>query len=413
MALLPPLSSCCLVLSVGRTPETLPTSVDLLEVCPTSAGAWSALRSGRRFSGVLAADADAELVEAATAAGVPVLSTLDDAHLVAVPDPGWGGTGSALAGGDAGGRLVAVCGTGGTGASTLAAAVAARGAGILGLVESPQFLHGQWGVPGTGTAKAGGMSDLGGMLHRGGPAEHDERADHGGRVLLADFALRAEQAYLHRLGEPAYGLLDLVAMARVRPLTDEDVRRGTHPVAGYRLLTGLRRPAHWTAVAPDAFDVVFDGLRRRFELVVADVTGEFEDEPETGSADVADRNHMARRTAASADVVLAVGRCGAAGRRRLAALVDDLLDHGVEPARIQPVAGDAESVTDHPVSLCGLPALPVPVPWRRGPHGAASAGDGLEAVVDAVALLVAQLPRPDRAPRLARVEPGALGCALS
>jgi hypothetical protein len=384
VALLPPLCSRCVVLSVDRPPETSPVAVDALELSPSASAAWSALRSGRRFSGVLAADADADLLAAAAAAGVPVLSTLDDAQLVAVPDPGWGGARSDPAPGDAEGQLVAVCGTGGTGASTLAAALAARGAGIL---------------------------------------EHTGRGAAGDRVLLADFALRAEQGHLHWLGDPAFGLLDLIDIGRVRPLTDDDVRRRTYPSAGYRLLPGLRRPAHWTAIAPGAFDVVLDGLLRRFDVVVADITGEFEGEAETGSADVEERNHMARHTVGNANVVLALGRSGGAGRRRLAALVDDLLDHGVEPARIQPVIGGADPAVDHPARLCGLPALPISLPWRRTPDGsadplvgipaAADLNDGVGPLVNAVALLVARLARPDRAARLARVEPGALGCALS
>ncbi len=116
------------------------------------------------------------------------------------------------------------------------------------------------------------------------------------RLLLADFALRADQAFLHGAEDAPTGLLDLVEAGRYRPLSAVDARRHTLALGSRRLLPGLRRPEHWTAVSPPAFDAMLTGLLRFFGLVVADITGEFEGEVETGSLDVEERNHMARAT---------------------------------------------------------------------------------------------------------------------
>jgi hypothetical protein len=384
---------------------------------------WSALISGRRFSAVVApaaggagdgdrpalvaAGVDPHLVEAAATTGTPVLALGPGAALGAlaagvlpvadpVPRADWppqlgpptgdpetlsklhrtGGFVAApsLDGGVAGvspgpdgleGRLVVVCGPGGTGASTLAAAVARALA----------------------------------RRRRG--------------ALLADFALRADQAMLNGLEDPAAGLLDLIEAGRYRRLTAIDARRHTVPAAGCRLLPGLRRSGHWTAVTPSLFDQLLAGLLELFDLIVADVTGEFEGEAETGSIDVEERNHMARRSALAADVVVVVGGIGNGGHR-LARVVDELLDLGVDPARILPVVrclaygSNIESTIRSPV--CGLPAPPVTVAFAGEEGGGHFPSIAVGDLVAAVSWFLADVVARDRRPPLVRVTPGSLGC---
>ena len=276
--------------------------------------------------------------------------------------------------GGAAGRLVAVCGTGGTGASVLAAALA---------------VYPFYSAAPTSEAPTAGRS---------GPAH----------VLLADLARRADQAFLHGLGDPARGLLDLAQRGRYRPVSPEDVRRHTVAIPGAQLLPGLRRPHHWTAVTPAAFEAVLVALRQAFDLVMADVTADLEGEREGGSIDVEERNHMARHTTAAADAVVAVGGPGANGIRRLAGLVDELLDHGVDPARLVPVVNRASAGDCFP-RLCGLPRPTIAVPTV--------AGDGLlpgkvvAPLGGAVSGLLAG-PAAAAAPSVVRVVPGSLGCGM-
>ncbi|MDP9074579.1 MAG: hypothetical protein M3N98_10480, partial [Actinomycetota bacterium] len=190
-----------------------------------------------------------------------------------LPGSGWASrSGSA--------QLVAVCGPGGTGASVLAAALAA---------------------------------DL---------ARRLSQPD----VVLADFALHSDQAVLHGLAEPLPSLLDLLEASRLRLPSPAQLRQVSVAGPGYRLLPGLRRLSHWTAVTARVFETALCGLRAACGLVVADIAGEFEGEAETGSLDVEDRNHMARHIARQADLVAVVGRPGMSGERRLSLTIDAMLD---------------------------------------------------------------------------------------
>ena len=189
------------------------------------------------------------------------------------------------------GQLISVCGPGGTGASTVAIALA-QGLGA------------------------------------------DVR--NGRRVLLADLARRADQAMLHDAHDLGPGTQELVEAHRLgRPDIDE-VWRTTFdvPRRGYRLLLGLRRPEAWSALRPRAIDASIDGLRRSFQVVVADVTGDFEGEADGGSIEVEERNHLARSAARRSGVVVAVGAPGMKGVYSLAAVVRSLIGIGVSPGRI-------------------------------------------------------------------------------
>lgn len=192
------------------------------------------------------------------------------------------------------GSLVAVCGPGGTGASTAAAALA------QGLAVDRRW---------------------------------------GEQVLLADLALRAEQAMLNDVGDVAPGVQDLVDGHRLRHVAPEEVRALTYavPARGYRLLLGLRRPHHWAGLRPRAFHAALESVRRTFAVTVCDLTADFEGEDEGGSADVEERNLMARTAVAQASVVFAVGDLDMKGLHSLARLLAELDEAGVPPARVVPV----------------------------------------------------------------------------
>ena len=192
------------------------------------------------------------------------------------------------------GHLVAVTGAGGTGCSTLAAAIA------QGLAADPRNL------------------DL---------------------VCLADLALHGEQAMLHGAPDVVPGLIELVEAHRSGTPSIDEVRRLTWHVRerGYHLLLGLRRHRDWTAVRPRAFAASLDGLRRGFRVVVADVDADVEGEQSTGSIDVEERNAIARTTLLAADVVLVVGLPGMKGLHSLLRTTREVLAVGVPGARLLPV----------------------------------------------------------------------------
>ncbi|MDQ1400967.1 MAG: hypothetical protein QOG97_1533 [Acidimicrobiaceae bacterium] len=356
----------------------------------SSEGAWSALTSGRRYSAVVAFGVDHELADAATRLGIPVIGVGPEsataerdlaATIAAVAAPvAWADHPNGLSAAPAcaalsdrpggTGRLLAVCGPGGTGASLVAAGLS-------------------WAFGSAGWRR---------------------------RVLLADFARRSDQAFLHGLEDPPAGLLQLVNSGRYRPIAAADVRRHTVARPGFRLLPGLRRPAHWTAVSPSAFDQLVMVLPELFDLVVADITGDFEGEADSGSCDVEERNHIARRSARAADTVVVVGGARTNGARRLSQVVDELLDLGVDPARIQPaVRCDEFPVCTHrkfsrPSRICGLPSAPVELATVAGAPGRLLPPEAVWPLAEAVTDLLSRLPAPDRRPDLVPVVPGSLGC---
>lgn len=193
-------------------------------------------------------------------------------------------------------QVIAVCGPGGTGASTAAIAVAQS------LAESAP-----------------------------------------GAVLLADLRRPAEQAMLHDARDIVPGVPELVEAHRAgRPSVDE-VRALAFSVAerGYHLLLGLRRSRHWAGIRPRSFEAAFDSMRRAYQVVVCDIDADFEGEAEGGSIDVEDRNTMARVAALQADAVVAVGAPTMKGLHSLVRVVHDLLTLGVPGRRVVPVLNRA------------------------------------------------------------------------
>lgn len=191
------------------------------------------------------------------------------------------------------GRLVAVTGSGGSGVSTVAMAVA---------------------------------------------QEFARHPSHRGMVLLADLALHAELAMLHDTHEVVPAVSELVEahrhgrvpVARIREMTFQATEHG------YHLLLGLRRHRDWTAIRPRAFGAALEGLRRSFRLVVADVDPDVEGESTTGSLDVEERNVMARATLSVADLVVVVGGADVKGLHALSRTIRELLEWGLPAERVVP-----------------------------------------------------------------------------
>jgi hypothetical protein len=234
------------------------------------------------------------------------------------------------------GRMVAVCGTGGVGASTVAAAVAQGLGGGVGRAALP------------------------------------------GPVVLADLCRRADQAMLHDVRDVLVGVQELVEAHRSGSPEGRHVRAHCLPVPerGYDLLLGLRRPRAWTALRPRAVAAAVHGLQGAYGTVVADADGDLEGEAETGSMDVEERHGLSRTAALGADVVIVVGCPGLHGVHALARLVHEVVGIGVHPVRILPVvnqaprrAGARAEITSALAELCstpeGRPAPPLHLPRRK------------------------------------------------
>ena len=168
-------------------------------------------------------------------------------------------------------------------------------------------------------------------------------ARNAGAVLLADFCLRAEQAMLHDARDVVPGVQELVDSFRTTRPSGDGVRATTFEVAerGYRLLLGLRHSRAWSTIRPKAFEAALEGLRTAFRCVVADVDADLEGEDDGGSIDVEERNVMARITCASADVVAVVGLPGMKGTHSLARVVTDVLGLGAAGSRVMAVVNRA------------------------------------------------------------------------
>lgn len=249
-------------------------------------------------------------------------------------------------------------------------------------------------------------------------------------VLLADYALHADQALLHDVGDVIPGVPELVDAfrsgtpdpARLRALTYEITARTHH------LLLGLRRHRDWTSLRARSLEAATRGLRRTFDAVVFDAEADLEGEAETGSLDVEDRNLLARTAVAVADVVVVVATGGLTGVHSLIRTIRDLEAAGVVADRIVPVLNRGPSRRRARVELheaiVGLtsddPARavlsPVFLPDRAGVDLAFRDGTPLPAwivrpVTDAVrARLDAVGPRPEAStPAPVPVAAGSLG----
>lgn len=266
--------------------------------------------------------------------------------------------------------LVAVTGSGGTGASTVAAALA------QGWADNPKA---------------------------------------GGRVALADLALRADQGMLHNVGDVVPGVQELVDAFRLgRPRADQ-VRSQLFSIVDrrYDLLLGLRRSRDWTALRPAATAAAIDGLRRAYDVVIADIDADVEDEASTGSVDIEDRNLLSRTAIAAADLTVVVAQPGVWGVHNLVRTLHNLLDGPLDPTRVLVVVNDAPRRARDRAEISGAIAalllgtaadgLPGPVYLRSRQ---------LEPILRSGGRLPASLTRPVLAAvraQLAGLEPDPLG----
>lgn len=164
-------------------------------------------------------------------------------------------------------------------------------------------------------------------------------ASTGRATVLADLARHAEQAVLHDVRDVVPGVQELVEAHRNGVPTGEDVRALTFGITerGYALLLGLRRARYWPSLRPRSFAAAFGSLTSAFDVVVCDVTADFESESDAGSIDVEERNVAARTAIDAADVVLVVGRPGVKGIHALVRVIADLGAAGVPADRLLPV----------------------------------------------------------------------------
>lgn len=169
------------------------------------------------------------------------------------------------------------------------------------------------------------------------------RAGRSGTVALADLSLRPDLAMYHDVGDIVPSIVELVDAHRHERLGRDAVRSLLFDIEarGYHLLLGLRRRRDWATLRQRSFERAIDGLLSTYDEVIGDIDDDLDGQDETGSADLADRNMAARIVTRRAELVVAVGTASLRGLHGLVRVVTDLLDHGVDPARIIPVINRA------------------------------------------------------------------------
>jgi len=233
-------------------------------------------------------------------------------------------------------------------------------------------------------------------------------------VVLADLALHAEQAVLHDVRDVAPGVQELVDAHRSGG--GADARSLTFDVAdrGYHLLLGLRQARHWSALRPRAVEAALASLRREFEVVVADVTADLDGT----TADLEERNALARTAVGAADLLFVVGRPTTKGIHALVRVLTELdrsravpvlvgaPKHPRHRAELTAVLSELAHTSSAPVFLPGRPvdqawrdATPMPAPL---PELLAGAFEGTYGRLGPVGVAVEE-PEP--------VRPGSLGVA--
>lgn len=162
-------------------------------------------------------------------------------------------------------------------------------------------------------------------------------------VLLADMALRSNQAMFHDARDVVPGLTELIESHRLGVPNVSDATASIHafPERGYDLLFGLRHERDWISIPSRALAATWDTLTTHYRTIVCDITGEFDGAQETGSDDIEDRNRLARTAALRADLVGVIGAPGAWGVHHLVRTLLSLIDLGVPPARLVPIINHA------------------------------------------------------------------------
>ncbi|NLA34531.1 MAG: hypothetical protein GX868_02460 [Actinobacteria bacterium] len=235
------------------------------------------------------------------------------------------------------------------------------------------------GVNGSGT------STVAIALAQGLAGGDDDRS-----VVLADLVRRGDQAMYHDARDIVPGFQELVEAHRGATPDAERIGELLFGVdrRGYALLLGLRRLRDWTALRPRAIEAALDSLRAQFDVVVADLDHEVDGEAETGSADLEDRNAATRIALREAAAVVVTADASLRGLHQLLHIQRDLLDFGVDPARIVTVINRApRSPRQRAEISAGLAALslaptalsPVFVAERRNLDLVHSTGDPIPA----------------------------------
>jgi len=202
------------------------------------------------------------------------------------------------------GLIVAVTGSGGTGASLLAMGLAQA------LADSSR-------------------PEPDGLRPAARPAPHRHP------VLLADLRRAGQLAMLHDCDPAHPGVQELAEAHRRVSLAPAEVRALGCPTGrGYPLLPGLRQVRMWPTVRPAAFRCGLDSLAASYGHVVADIDSDFEGEAEGGSVGVEDRNAMSRISAMAAAVIMVIGLPTLKGIHSMTRVTSDLVGLGVAPDRI-------------------------------------------------------------------------------
>ena len=162
-------------------------------------------------------------------------------------------------------------------------------------------------------------------------------------LALVDMALRSSQAMLHDTRDVVPGLLEFVESHRLGVPNEAEAMRTIHsfPERGYDLLLGLRHERDWASIPARALSAGWTTLMNRYQTTVCDVTGDLDGIDETGSADIEDRNRLARMAVRQGDLVVVVGRAGSWGIHHVIRTVLSLSEIGVPADRIVPVINHA------------------------------------------------------------------------
>ena len=288
------------------------------------------LASGRAFSALLVdgglPGVDRDLIDAARRAGVEVL-VVDDPRV----SRDWDALGATdvLSPSFGVADLLASL-------SALTQAIPRSIAGPVLPASTPRLWSGDLiAVTGAGGT---GVSTIAAALAQGLAARQGRR----GAVLLADLALDADQGVLHHAPDVVPGLPELVEAHRAGSLRlcgafDGVRRRGARlpPVARAPATTGGRRCGR------RALEAALDSLLAAYPIVVADVDPDVDGHHECGSFEVEERDAVAGTTLARATATVVVGSATIGGLHSLAEVLRDLCEHGVDPRRIVPVVNHA------------------------------------------------------------------------
>ncbi len=189
-----------------------------------------------------------------------------------------------------------------------------------------------------------------------------------GPTVLADLALEADQHIRHGADPGSDGVFEVAEALRHHRGVEVDPPVVAQP-PGYDLLCGLRRRQEWTVLRAATAVELVGLLRRRYPLVVADVSPDTDGHTDCGSVDLEERNALTLAALTDAAPVVVVGRWSTTGLHRLVRIVLDLRRHGVNPDHLVPVLNGAPRSSGGRAAACRalarvLRAADGEVTWR-------------------------------------------------